>query len=58
MLAILDKIIYMYKRTYKRLYRKWTQKLSSLMSTVNVFLVLVVTGYTEKYLRALKKAMK
>ena len=50
--------MYMCKRTYKKLYRIWTHKLNSLKSIVNIVLVLVVTSYTEKFLRDLKKGIK
>ena len=48
MLAILDKTMYMYKRTQKKLYRTWMQKLNSSKSIAYILLVLTVTGDTER----------
>ena len=49
MLAISDKIKYMYKRTYKKPYGTRTHKLNSLKGFINILLVLVVTSYMERF---------
>lgn len=49
MLAILLKIICMYKRAYKKLYQIWMHKLHTLRSIVNISLVLLVASYRARF---------
>lgn len=52
-IVILNEITYVFKRTFKRLYKIWWHKLHSLKSIANFLLALVVTSYVEKF-RALQ----
>ena len=49
-LAMIDNTMYMYRFTYKKLYRIWMHKQNSWKSIENIILlVFVVTSYTEKF---------
>ena len=49
MLAILDKLTCIYKRTCKKLYKIWKRKSHSLKKENENLSVLVVTAYAEKF---------